>query len=758
MMKVWFRKVLSSVFPVLLVGAGAFVIAYGWGAYHFSKRPPHIFALKCLALWFAAFGLFYLVKLIYQKVAERLRVGRFWGEVVLCRSEQLFFAGSLIFGLFFFREELHSLLYVFGISWILFWISSKLIAEHESAREWLTVHKTWFAFGLGILVLEMAVQYAAYRWYILDTNIRFFNIVLFRAVAMTFFWLFWFAIAVRVGLGAGALWRRAGLAVWSLLFSAYVVFWAVNTGILYYSGLYLSPIAIEHSAGASGVIVNWFSFGLAGAAVIVLVAFFALLRVLVRQKNTAIIALHYRYAWISMATALFVILNLTSFGNTPERAVARSFYDRYLAHKPEVTLDPMVQKKLEKFGLFYDTDQFYVHERPTTFSASNEQYLPKDLRESTPNVLIVFLESFSARLTGVYNPEMQDVTPHFNDFAAHPNTTVFKKYYNASTPTITGTLAQLCSFLPPTGHNEIQNERKMQRHQLLCLPEILKKHAGFEYAAYVTAVDKSFSHKDGIFGSMGVDDVLGTKELAKVITGEPLSWGYSDHQLFPATEKLMKQAPEPFLMMLATVDTHPPFDLPKDAVQYKDGSQPVLNMVHTTDHAFGEFWSSFKSSDFADNTIVIAVADHAIFPAALTQDVFPNEAGKLTYYDENFFAMYIPDTVLPKTIEQYSSGVDFLPTVMQLFDINVQNSFEGYSIFDDREDYPNVLGMHELGLYSNQIDSVGKRVEDYQLPTEIRCSSSYISSSTPDFTLCDYLNFYTWKRQMFEQGRFWKKH
>jgi len=230
----------------------------------------------------------------------------------------------------------------------------------------------------------------------------------------------------------------------------------------------------------------------------------------------------------------------------------------------------------------------------------------------------------------------------------------------------------------------------------------------------VTAVDKEFAHKDGIFTSMSVDKIFGTAELKKYIPGAPLSWGYSDHQMFPAVWNFMQTAPQPFLMMLATVDTHPPFNLAKDAVNYGDGKQPVLNSFHTTDDAFRIFWNQFKQSQFYNNTIVITVADHAIFPGALTNDIatWPGHSDKesmKTYYDQNFFMMYVPDSVLPKKIETFSSGLDEMPTLLQMFKINTPNSFEGHSVFDDRSLYPNLLGMHELGLYINQVEPNGKR-------------------------------------------------
>jgi len=190
-------------------------------------------------------------------------------------------------------------------------------------------------------------------------------------------------------------------------------------------------------------------------------------------------------------------------------------------------------------------------------------------------------------------------------------------------------------------------------------------------------------------------------------------------------------------------------------VEYEHGDNEVINSFHTTDNAFGSFWEQFKNSEFYNDTILIVVADHAIFPAAFKNDKFPEEAGKLTFYDENAFLLYIPDNILPKTVETNASGIDFAPTLLQIFGINVPNNFEGHSIFDSREKFPNILGMHEFGLWINQMDG-GKRKVDFIVPQDLKCENSAIGQDANfPLTMCEYENYYKWKRSMFEEGRFW---
>ena len=734
--------------------AGSFIIAAGWSWYHFYRQPRWLFGLKFIAVAFLVYILFIILKKLYLFIVNRSGRHFFWRNGFYYNLDKFFFFSSLIFLIFFIKIEIISLIYCLLLFPALFVIVQKSLLLHPGGKPWITMNRWIFFFIYFIFCLESTLQYLAYHYYILDNNIRYFNIVLFRSFAMTLFWVFGFVIANYWYQRFRGAWRYLLVSLWILIFSFFLAVWTINIGILYYSGLYFSPVVLSHIVGSGGVVNNPLSYLLAAGSIVVLAAFIYLVKNNLRVHRSFGLKYSSFYNYSLGVLALVALLTLSSFRNTPEHSIVQSFIKYYFGETTEPVLDIKLQRKLSKFGLIYDTNQFYLISRNEVFTPTSTKLLPERLQTTKPNILIIELESFSSRLTGPYGTKFSGLTPGLDDFASDKNTTIFEKYFNASTPTITGTLSQFCSFLPPTGHNEIQNERKLQSHRLLCLPEILKKQAGYKYAAYVTAVDKNYANKNGIFTGMGMDKVFGTAELKPYIKGKPLSWGYSDHQLFPAVLEFMKNAEQPFLYVLATVDTHPPFDLAKDPVNYGDGSEPVLNMFHTTDDAFRKFWIEFKNSEFYKNTIVIAVADHAIFPGAITKDLFKTEAKSLTYYDENFFGIYIPDSVLPRRISVYSSGIDFAPTILQLLDINIFNSFEGYSIFSDRIKYPNLLGMHELGLYINQITENGKRKIDYNIPSEINCNLE--STENDSLTLCDFLEFYKWKREMFEDGRFWK--
>jgi phosphoglycerol transferase MdoB-like AlkP superfamily enzyme len=656
---------------------------------------------------------------------------------------------------FFSEHELINLFYFSGILILLFWRFDKFLFQHSFHKDWRIVGRAIFYLAFFIFLTNAFFQYFAYAFYILDSNIKYYNIVLFRAWAMTMFWLCGFSLASLLYQKFSGRIKHFFVIFWAFVFIAGIFLGLVNVGITYNSGLYLNPIILDY-AGGGGLTVFYKTTIVLTLLFLVLTGLFIYIFKKYIKANRSVDKkqwLYYNFAIIGLA--IFSFLSVASFKNTPEAMVIKSFITAWTNNNKQVELNPIVKQKLERFGLKYDLDEFYLNQRNQVFITP----LTTEFSQNKPNVVIFFLESFSARLTSVYNPNLVNLTPALEDFANNEKTIVFHNYFNASTPTITGLISQMCSILPPTGHNEIEKEKKLQNHHLLCLPKVLKE-SGYKEGIYMTAVDKDFANKDSIMASMGVDTVVGQEELAKIIPGEPLSWGYSDHQTMPILwdkmNELKDKNKEPFLLAISSVDSHPPFDRTKDVVKYSDGKNKVLNTIHTTDDAFGQWWNKFKQSDFYNNTVVVVVSDHAIFPTAYAKDLFPEEAGKMNYYDEETFMIYTPKEVLPPTSETYASGIDFTPTLLHILNINIPNSFEGYSIFGERKDYPNLLGMHEYGLYINE--EVGDvHATNYVVPNDLNCDGIAMTGVDEPLTLCEYFNYFQWKRQMFEEGRLWMK-
>lgn len=524
---------------------------------------------------------------------------------------------------------------------------------------------------------------------------------------------------------------------------------AVNIGIVYFSGIYFNPVVIEHMSGSAKIIMNNTTFLIFGFFVLLNTIFFILLRRIISiYKKIAFIHVRYQYFIIII---LFFVLSHNIWLRTPEFLVAKSFYEKRFA-KAQKDISPQILEKLKRFGMNYNLNSPQVNLRPNVFFEP-KKLLPESLRKNYPNIVIITWESLSSRLVDLFDTQFTNMIPGIDTFIADKNTTVFKNYYNSSSPTVTGLLSTLCSFLPPLGHKEIKQQEDFHRMNLSCLPKILRQN-GYAKAVYITAVEKDFANKDTILANAGMDKSYGTKELKKILKEPPLSWGYSDHQMFTFMWNEIENLQNPFLMVITTIDTHPPYTMTKDLVKFGNGKNDILNAFHTTDDAFKKFWEKFQKSDFYNNTILIVVADHAIFPSDFVERMLGLNNEKLSFYDEIFFAMYIPENILPKEIQVYSSSIDFTPTLLHVLDINGENTFEGYSIFGERVNFPNIISMHDLGLYINQ--EVGdKRDSRYGISSIMECGDEKIDIEKP-LTLCELNEFFKWKRTLLEQGRFFK--
>ncbi|MBI5222153.1 MAG: LTA synthase family protein, partial [Candidatus Magasanikbacteria bacterium] len=387
---------------------------------------------------------------------------------------------------------------------------------------------------------------------------------------------------------------------------------------------------------------------------------------------------------------------------------------------------------------------------------SHAPLLPARFAVRRPNVIIIFFESLSSRLTSVYNQELIDVTPNLQSFVDESGSTVFKQFYNASSPTATGLFSLLCSSLPAFGNNEIGSFNKFAGHRALCLPAVLKKSGGYETTVYMMGQEKKFASMQRMMENMGIDRVFSKEDLDGEIDGKAIYWGYEDHQLFPAALQRAKQlsATSPFFLAVSTINTHPPFfDASGKKISFGDGSNELLESLRSSDDAFGQFWQEFKNSELYNDTILIVVADHSMFPGRQLNELIPSQS----YFDENFFVTRIPDSVLPREVNVLSSAIDFTPTLLHILGINVKNSFEGHSIFDDRTAFPSIMGMANDGFYVNEKLKDSAPVVAYSLTSELDCpllKNEDIDLEAP-LTLCETRHFYLWKKQMFEDGRLW---
>ena len=248
--------------------------------------------------------------------------------------------------------------------------------------------------------------------------------------------------------------------------------------------------------------------------------------------------------------------------------------------------------------------------------------------------------------------------------------------------------------------------------------------------------------------------------IGRAIGETQAHWGYSDHQIFRYVVHQLKtrKLPQPFLLSVATVDSHAPFLPSREGPKYDDGDNPLLSSLHSADHAFGTFWKWFKDSESYGNTIVVATADHAMFPGKEHAALRPDEDMANRYYDRVMLCIYDPMHELPRRLRVVSSQLDLTPTLLHLLGINAKNHFEGHSLFGTRQPHPGVLGMHEylFGIYQ-PVTGGGVRLDNFRREdVEKACRGSAFDPTTDELSRCEYFHYFQWKRALHIHNRVWR--
>ena len=376
--------------------------------------------------------------------------------------------------------------------------------------------------------------------------------------------------------------------------------------------------------------------------------------------------------------------------------------------KSVTTLNPKDIDLAKKFNIYIDMNSSHPFKKNTLYTDT----LPfKQIQNTQPNVIVFFVESFSARLLGSYKNTMHTVTPTIDNFAAQSMSV--KGYYNHATPTAPGLYGQHCSLYPLLTYNDMNKEvNPLSYTQLKCMPSYFKDN-GYQ-TTYISHTRKYHSHIGENLKIWGYDDTILYKDvLNKYLNGqEPILGvsGLSDHQMMQSIVNHLKSKPKkPFLLGISTIETHiglTPNSI--DGIHYKDGSNHTLNMMHNFDDAFKIFWKYFKTSEYFNNTIVVLTGDHALYPNTDFQKV----AGKTwipSVYDELGLIIYDPHNHLPSTYKVNANSADLAPTLIHLAGLKKEssNTFIGTSIFDTKA-YNNSFGISAYNDFNYYVNIDGK--------------------------------------------------
>lgn len=346
-----------------------------------------------------------------------------------------------------------------------------------------------------------------------------------------------------------------------------------------------------------------------------------------------------------------------------------------------------------EFGIHIDPSASLPFVKDTIY----EDDLPfeRSAAVESPSLLVLFVESLSARKLSIYGSRFQGITPRIEAFSQR--SMVVDGYYNHTAATYRALQGQLCSFYPFHGGagGWLDQGFEPPRTRLLGLPHLLSA-LGYR-TIFMGAEAAQHARLDVLARSLGFDEVTLRDKLRQTFLGGEslLAPHLTDHQLMRCLLSRLERLDDsrPFFVAAYSLGTHANLDVTEDGAPYGDGSSNVLSATHSFDDAFGWFWQRFQGSRLARRTIVVITADHPHFP---TQP-FIEVAGpdyKRIFYDQIPLVIRSPCHELPRRLDARSStSLSFAPTMAHLLGVpNQPNPFLGSSIFDQR------LSRREIGF------------------------------------------------------------
>ncbi|WP_051822657.1 sulfatase-like hydrolase/transferase [Desulfonatronum thiodismutans] len=204
----------------------------------------------------------------------------------------------------------------------------------------------------------------------------------------------------------------------------------------------------------------------------------------------------------------------------------------------------------------------------------------------------------------------------------------------------------------------------------ICLGDVLQAQG---YAlTFLGGADLDFAGKGKFYATHGFSEIKGKTELQGILEDPAYlnEWGlYDDVLLEYAGQRFeqLSQTPNPFAMVLLTLDTHHPRGHPSRkcaGMRYQTGDNPVLNAVKCSDYLISKFVRDVMRSSHWENTLIVIASDHLAMGNTATHLL---DQGN----QKNMFMVIDSDHENGIMIDKPGTTLDIAPTVLSLLGFDV---------------------------------------------------------------------------------------
>jgi phosphoglycerol transferase MdoB-like AlkP superfamily enzyme len=294
-----------------------------------------------------------------------------------------------------------------------------------------------------------------------------------------------------------------------------------------------------------------------------------------------------------------------------------------------------------------------------------------------PNVVLVLMESFSARFVGAVGaPPDQAFTPAFDALAR--DGVLFTRAFSSGTHTHQGVFSSVLGFPNLPGYEYLM-ENFAGNQSFSALPQILHDR-GYQ-TMFLYNGNLAWDNMEGFLRKQGVDAFVGGKDFPPTVKQDRV-WGVADKDLFDRANQEFEQADKsgPFFGIVLTLSNHAPFDVPEPLAFERTTTMGELNRridaLRYADWSVGQFVEGAKKLDYFDNTLFVFVGDHGfhIEPKLTATNLLYHHVPLLFYAPE---LMAQRGVALPTVVNH----VNIAPSILGLLGVGSDRAHWARNVF-----------------------------------------------------------------------------